>query len=212
VSLVDSLDLGASLAPAAPCLVTESATLSYAETQGLSRSISSSLGACGVAAGQTVGVLSANDPLALTCIFGASRAGAAWALVDPVEATVEELVDELRSCSLLLVRTADADLARALLPQLPLLETLVCLDGTVPGALGWGEFLVAGLTEAGCRWAEPPATACAEEQPRDDRPVFLALRPLSQATSVRWGPVLAQGGRIVMRDHGPSASLSALEA
>ena len=81
--LVDFLDLGAALSPAAPCLVAEDATLSYAETQGLSRSIASSLTALGVGGGDTVGVLSGNDPLALTCVFGANRAGASWSLIDP---------------------------------------------------------------------------------------------------------------------------------
>lgn len=144
MKLVDCLDLGAALAPTAPCLVTATATLSYAETQGLSRSIAASLEACGVSAGDTVAVLSDSDPLALTCILGASRAGAAWALIDPGDATVDGLLDELDGRSALLFRTAGAELVREAYRRLPRPHTLVCLDGPAEGALGWGEFLVAG--------------------------------------------------------------------
>jgi fatty-acyl-CoA synthase len=147
VDLVDCFDLGAALAPTAPCLVTETATLSYAETQGLSRSIAASLDACGVCAGDTVAVLSANDPLALTCILGASRAGAAWALIDPEDASVDGLLEELGDCSALLFRTAGAGLVRKAHQRLPQPRTLVCLDGRADGALGWGEFLLAGAVQ-----------------------------------------------------------------
>ncbi|MFI2707200.1 AMP-binding protein, partial [Nocardioides sp. CER28] len=103
-----------------------------------------SLAAYGVGAGDTVAVLSANDPLALTCILGASRAGAAWALIDPEDASVDELLRELSGCSALLFRTAGAELVREARQRLPQPRTLVCLDGRAQGALGWGEFLVAG--------------------------------------------------------------------
>jgi non-ribosomal peptide synthetase component F len=211
VRLVDCLDLGASLAPTSPCLVTETATLSYAETQGLSRSIASSLDACGVGNGDTVGVLSVNDPLALTCIFGASRAGAAWALIDPTEATIEELLQELTACGLLLFRSADAELVRRVSLLLPLPHTLVCLDGRAEGALGWGEFLVAGLTRAAL--APVGVADVPDEAAGGDRPVFLALGPLTEATTSRWQPVLAQAGRIVMRtSDAPAVQRSRLEA
>ena len=211
MKLVDCLDLGAAMVPAAPCLVTETATLSYAEAQGLSRSIADSLVACSVGDGDTVGVLSANDPLALTCIFGASRAGAAWALIDPTDATVDELLQELSACSVLLFRAADIELVRQVHPQLPLPHTLVCLDGSTEGALGWGEFLVAGLARAAVAPVGPPRTAV--ERPGEDRPVFLALGPLTEATAGQWQLVLAQGGRIVMRTSGTAvAAETRLEA
>lgn len=213
MKLVDCLDLGAALVPAAPCLVTETATLSYAETQGLSRSIAASASASGVGVGDTVGVLAANDPLALTCVFGASRAGAAWVLIDAAEHDVDELMQELSPCSLLFFRTADVALVREVQLRLPLPHTLVCLDGRVDGALGWGEFLAAGLTRTAFLPVGPSALASNDPRPSEDRPVFLALGPLSEATAGRWQPVLAQGGRIVMRTPEPAlVAPAALEA
>lgn len=214
MQLVDCLDLGAALVPTSACLVTETATLSYAETQGLSRSVAASLVACGVGPGDTVGVLSANDPLALTCVFGASRAGAAWALIDPADATVEELLQELSACSALLFRTADAGLAREVHLRLPLPHALVCLDGHVPEAVGWGEFLVTGFSRTAVVPVGPSASSTDGDDPgaSEDRPVFLALGPLSEATADQWLPVLAQGGRIMMRTTAAVASEALLEA
>ena len=221
MQLVDCLDLGAAQVPTSACLVTETATLSYAETQGLSRSIAASLAACGVRPGDTVGVLSANDPLALTCVFGASRAHAAWALIDPADATVEELLQELSACSALLFRTADAELAREVHLRLPQPHAMVCLDGHVPEAIGWGEFLVNGFTRTAVVPVGPSASSSDDRDDSDDsghsgtsedRPVFLALGPLSEATADQWLPVLAQGGRIMMRTTSAVASEALLEA
>ena len=198
MKLAECLDLGAALVPTAPCLVTETTVLSYAETQGLSRSVAASLHAYDVGDADTVGVLSANEPLALTCIMGASRAGAAWALLDPSDVDVDELAQELSRCTVLFFRVADAEVVRRLELRLALPHVLVALDGHVDGAVGWGEFLVAGLTRLAVVPVGPPAWAT-DVEANDDRPVFLALGPLSEATSGRWQPVLAQGGRIVMR-------------
>ena len=197
MKLVDCLDMGADSVPTAPCLVTESSVLSYAEVQGLSRTIAASLAAAGVAPGSTVAVLSGTDPVALTCVLGASRAGAAWILVDPEDATAEELLQELGACSALLFRTTAAALVEQVHPSLPQPHTLVCLDGRRDGAVGWGEFLVAGATRTATVPVGPPTTGAAG--PTDDRPVLLALGPLTESTTGRWQRVLAQGGRIVMR-------------
>jgi acyl-CoA synthetase (AMP-forming)/AMP-acid ligase II len=200
VKLVDCLDIGATLVPTAPCLVTETSVLSYAEVQGLSRSIAASLTACGVGPGSTVAVLSATDPLALTCILAASRAGASWMLVDPADVTAEELLQELGGCSVLLFRTTSADLAQQVNPSLPQPHTLVCLDGHHDGAVSWGEFLVAGAALAAVGPVGPVGHALpAPARPVDDRPALLALGPLTESTAARWQRVLARGGRIVMR-------------
>ncbi|SFC40589.1 AMP-binding enzyme [Nocardioides terrae] len=208
MSLARSLDLGASLVPTAPCLVTDATTLSYAETQGLSRSVEASLRAYQVGAEDTVGLLSANDPSALTCIFGASRAGAAWTMIDPVEASVAELAEELADCSVLIFRTAEAECVRQLQPLLPRLRTMVCLDGHADGALGWGQFLTAGFTGATAMPPGPPPAA--DGLLAADQAVFLALRPLSPETAARWEPVLARGGRIVVGRREQASAVSAL--
>jgi fatty-acyl-CoA synthase len=140
--LVDYLDKGTSLGPDAPCLTTDGETRSYAEVQATSRLVAQALGRHGVAPGQSVAILSANDPTSFTCVFGISRAGAVWCPINPRNEAAEnrELLD-LFDCTALLFQAAFAPLVEAIERDLPKLKLLVCLDGEMPGALTWNRFL-----------------------------------------------------------------------
>ena len=50
----------------------------YGDTVDLSNRIASALVAHGVQPGDTIAILSSNDPIAFTALFGISRAGAVW--------------------------------------------------------------------------------------------------------------------------------------
>ena len=144
--LADYLDKGASLGPDAPCLTTDDVTLTYAQTQALSVRIAAALLASGVEAGTSVAILSANDPIAFTTVFGISRAGAVWCPVNPRNEAAEnrELL-ELFDCQVLLFQAAFAPLVAAIRADLPRVTTWVCLDDAdVEAALGWEEFLARG--------------------------------------------------------------------
>ena len=75
VRLVDYLDKGASLGADAPCLTMDGKDLSYGDVQRLSCRIARGLANSGVTPGEKVAILSGNDPIAFTCVFGISRAG-----------------------------------------------------------------------------------------------------------------------------------------
>ncbi|MDN5545263.1 MAG: AMP-binding protein, partial [Rhodococcus sp. (in: high G+C Gram-positive bacteria)] len=81
--LTDYLDKGASLGSTAPCLTMGERTLSYGEVQQFSRRFAASLAASGIAAGEKVAILSGNDPISFSCVFGISRAGAVWCPINP---------------------------------------------------------------------------------------------------------------------------------
>jgi fatty-acyl-CoA synthase len=140
--LVDYLDKGASLGPEAPCLTTDGQTLTYAQVQDTSRRVAHALARSGVAPGQSVAILSANDPTSFTCVFGISRAGAVWCPINPRNEAAEnrELLD-LFDCTALLFQKSFAPLVAAIAPDLRKLAILVCLDGVVPGALTLEQFL-----------------------------------------------------------------------
>ena len=93
--LTDFLDKGASLGPDAPCLTMAGHTRSYAEVQRLSWVIGQALARSGIRPGDKVAVLSANDPVAFSCVFGIARAGAVWCPVNPRNEAAEnrELLD-----------------------------------------------------------------------------------------------------------------------
>ncbi|WZH53347.1 MAG: long-chain fatty acid--CoA ligase [Nocardioides alkalitolerans] len=145
--LVDFLDKGASLDRDAPCLECDGVTATYADVQALTGRIAAALVAGGVEPGDSVAVLSANDPTAFTCVFGISRAGAVWCPVNPRnEAAENQELLALYGCSVLVFQAAFAPLVDAIRGDLPDLRTLVCLDADLPWALGWEEFLASGET------------------------------------------------------------------
>jgi acyl-CoA synthetase (AMP-forming)/AMP-acid ligase II len=226
VRLVDYLDKGASLDPGAPCLTTDGRTSSYGEVQELSLRIAAALVRHGVGPGQKVAILSANDPVAFTCVFGISRAGAVWCPVNPRNEAAEnrELLD-LFDCTALVFQAAFAPLVAAIRGDLPKLTTLVCLDGEVAGALTWPEFLgsesadldppepvddVAMIVGTGGTTGRPKGVMLTGRNletmtaltligyPFEGRPVYLALAPLTHAAGVLCFPILAEGGEIVV--------------
>src|SRR5262245_99215 len=98
--IVDYLATGASLGPGAPCLTTDGQSMTYAAVRALSFRVASALAGSGVQPGDKVAILSANDPVAFSCVFGISRAGAVWCPINPRNEAVEnrELLD-LFDCS-----------------------------------------------------------------------------------------------------------------
>ena len=64
--------------------------------------------------------MSANDPVAFSCVFGISRAGAVWCPVNPRNEAAEnrDLLD-LFDCRCLIFQAAFAPLVTKIVPDLP---------------------------------------------------------------------------------------------
>ncbi|WP_392543306.1 long-chain fatty acid--CoA ligase [Oryzobacter telluris] len=225
--IVDCLDKGASLAPDAPCLTTEGVSLSYAQVQAHSHRVAAALVASGVEPGDSVAILSANDPVAFGSVFGISRAGAVWCPVNPRNEAAEnrELLD-LFDCRVLLFQHSFTPLVERIRADLPGIHTWVCLDGDVDGALGWEEFLARGadgepvdraavddlamIVGTGGTTGRPKGVMLTGTNletmtaltlmgyPFDGPPVYLALAPLTHAAGVLCFPVLCLGGEVVI--------------
>ncbi|MFI5956369.1 long-chain fatty acid--CoA ligase [Cryptosporangium sp. NPDC051539] len=221
--LVEYLDKGASLGPDAPCLTADGRSSTYAEVQELSVRISAGLVRRGVRPGDKVAILSANDPIAFTCVFGISRAGAVWCPINPRNEAAEnrELL-ELFECTVLIFQEHFAPLVRQIRGDLPGLTTLVCLDATVEGALSWDEFVTDGdndrpsdddlamIVGTGGTTGRPKGVMLTGANleamtaltlmsyPFEGRPTYLALAPLTHAAGVLCFPVLSLGGEIVV--------------
>jgi fatty-acyl-CoA synthase len=161
--LTDFLDKGASLGPGAPCLTMAGHSRSYAEVQRLSWVIGQALARSGIRPGDKVAVLSANDPVAFSCVFGIARAGAVWCPVNPRnEAAENRALLELFDCACLIFQASFAPLVARIAPDLPKVTTLVCLGpdagapgagAGVPGAVAFGDW-VEGLE--GQPWQAEP--------------------------------------------------------
>lgn len=164
MQLHDYLDKGASLGPDAPALTTDGVSLSYAQVQELSKRVAAGLHRSGVRAGESVAILSANDPVAFSCVFGISRAGAVWCPINPRNEAGEnrELLD-LFGCSVLIYQAKFAPLVAAIAPDLPQLRLLICLDG--PSELAQG--LEQWLTGLDGSELTPPADPSDSDLPGD---------------------------------------------
>ena len=224
--LTDYLDKGASLGPLAPCLTAAGRTLSYADVQRLSWRVARALDRSGIAPGDKVAILSANDPVAFSCVFGISRAGAVWCPVNPRNEAAEncDLLDFF-DCRCLIFQAAFAPLVARILPDLPKLSVLVCLDGEPAGATPFD--LWTGPEPAQPWQAEPAgdlvmlvgtggttgrpkgvmltggnietmSALTLMSYPFQPRPRYLALAPLTHAAGVLCSPVLTLGGEIVI--------------
>jgi fatty-acyl-CoA synthase len=226
--LVDYLDKGASLGGDAPCLVCDGVTYTYDDVVALTGRIASALVAHDVAQGDKVAILASNDPIAFTCVFGISRAGAVWCPINPRNEAAEnrELLD-IFDCTTLIFQKNYAPLVEQIRGDLPKITTLVCLDAEFDWALTWDAFLAAG-TETVDRLADDDmamivGTGGTTGRPkgvmltgtnietmtaltimgypwpeRGERPVYLAMAPLTHAAGVLCFPVLTQGGSIVV--------------
>ncbi|MFJ7213139.1 long-chain fatty acid--CoA ligase [Amycolatopsis sp. NPDC098790] len=227
MSLFFYLEKGASLDPGAPCLTLDGVSRSYGEVVELAEAVARALRRSGVAPGDKVGILSANDPTAFTCVFGISRAGAVWCPINPRNAAGEnaELLD-LFDCGTLLFQPAFEDLVRKIAPNLPKLTTLVRLgegDDFAPGFQNWLGLAkddpsaaapqpddVVALVGTGGTTGRPKGVMLTDRNlevmsaitlmsyPFEGRPVYLALAPLTHAAGVLCFPVLARGGEVVI--------------
>ncbi|MFE7797694.1 AMP-binding protein [Nocardia sp. NPDC057440] len=224
--LTDYLDKGASLGPLSPCLTTDGESLSYEAVQRLSWQVARALARSGVRPGDKVAILSGNDPVAFACVFGIARAGAVWCPINPRNEAAEnrDLLD-LFDCTCLIVQGAFAELVTRILPDLPQLTTLVSLDGQIPAAIPFEQWLdgmaaqpwqaepvddVIMIVGTGGTTGRPKgvmltgnniATMSAltlMSYPFDQRPRYLALAPLTHAAGVLCFPVMALGGEIVV--------------
>lgn len=227
MSLSFYLDKGASIDPDAPCLTRDGVSLSYREIVEVTRAIARALRRSGVGPGDKVGILSANDPTAFSCVFGIARAGAVWCPINPRNAAGEnaELLD-LFDCTTLIFQPAFDDLVAQIVPKLPKLTTLVRLGAGTDLAEGFDDWLdaarrdpfielappddVVALVGTGGTTGRPKGVMLTDRNleamsaitlmsyPFEGRPVYLAQAPLTHAAGVLCFPILARGGEIVI--------------
>ncbi|HEY4243669.1 MAG TPA: long-chain fatty acid--CoA ligase [Kofleriaceae bacterium] len=213
--LVDFLDKGASLGADAPCLVAGGHVMTYADVTAFSHVLARALARAGIAPGEKVAILSANDPIAFACVFGISRAGAVWCPINPRNG-----VDENREllaafdCRCLFYQQKFAPLVAQLdVPVTVCLETELAAftqelsdapldvapldDVAMVVGTGGTTGRPKGVMLTGHN-LEAMTALTLMGYPFVHRPVYLALAPLTHAAGVLCFPILTRGGRIVI--------------
>jgi fatty-acyl-CoA synthase len=227
MSLTFYLDKGASLDPDAPCLTLDGVSLSYGGVVELTHAVARALRRSGIAPGDKVGILSANDPTAFACVFGIARAGAVWCPINPRNAAGENTdLLHLFDCSALIFQPAFDELVAQIAPKLPKLTTLVRLGASsdlAPGFRAWLDAAradppaeaappddVVALVGTGGTTGRPKGVMLTDRNleamsaitlmsyPFQGRPVYLAQAPLTHAAGVLCFPILACGGEVVI--------------
>ena len=220
MGLTAYLDKGASLGRDAPCLTLDDVSLSYGDVQDFSYAVARALARSGVRAGDKVAILSGNDARAFACVFGIARRGAVWCPVNPRNTMAEnreqlalfdcvallyarsyaEIVDGLELPTLVCLDELDAWLAEGADFSDPAPDDTVMIIGT-GGTTGRPKGVVltdrtvetmTALTLMGYPFGADAAGA------QGDRPVYLAMAPLTHAAGVLCFPVMAMGGEIVV--------------
>ncbi|GAA1838774.1 long-chain fatty acid--CoA ligase [Pseudonocardia ailaonensis] len=221
MSLTFYLDKGASLDPGAPCLTLDGASLTYGEVVDLSHAVARALRRAGVKPGDKVGILSSNDPVAFSCVFGIARAGAVWCPINPRNAGSEnaELLD-LFDCVALIHQPSFDELVAEIAPSLPKVTTRVRLGADFdawldaaredPSAEAAQPEDVVALVGTGGTTGRPKGVMLTDRNleamsaitlmsyPFEGRPVYLAQAPLTHAAGVLCFPIMARGGEVVI--------------
>ena len=223
--LTDYLDKGTSIGADAPCLVMGDTSMTYADVQQLSHRIAHALAALSIVPGDKVAILSDNDPIAFSCVFGVSRAGAVWCPINPRNEIAENrFVIGAFDCRALLFHSHYAALVEQLHLELPTLR-LICIDQTLPFARSLEQCLksvsdapfdavpvddVALIAGTGGTTGKPKGVMLSGTNmeamsahaliayPFIGRPVYLALPPLTHAAGVMCLPIMTLGGCIVI--------------
>lgn len=224
--LIDYLDKGAQFGAEQPCLVMDDTPLSYVQVQGLSYRVGRALQGAGIAPGSKVAVLSGNDALAFSCVFGISRAAAVWCPINPRNEVAENCqMLAAFDCECLIFHSAYAEMVEQLRAELPKIRVWVCLDrrlSCAPALADWLEGVsdapleivpvddVAMIAGTGGTTGRPRGVMLSGANleamtaltlmgyPFNGRPVYLAMAPLTHAAGVLCLPILALGGRIVI--------------
>ncbi|WP_205697128.1 AMP-binding protein [Conexibacter sp. SYSU D00693] len=143
--VIDFFDKGASSAPHRPFLVTDDATVTFAEARTRSWEVAAGLHAAGLRAGDTVGVLAPNEETGFLAMLGLWRAGGVWAPLNHLNAlaATTDFMNDV-GCRWLFLHRSFADRLDAIRDAVPGLERVIALGGEVDGAASLEELVEQG--------------------------------------------------------------------
>ncbi len=142
MALIDFFDRGCLLNRDGVAFAMAGREWTFAESHTLTCQVANGLLIRGIGKGYHGAVLAGNDPLAWLCVMGFWRAGVAWLPLNPRSPAPESasLIDGF-DVDTLFFQSAFAPIVAELQASCPNLKNLVCIDGTVQGAISLEELI-----------------------------------------------------------------------
>jgi acyl-CoA synthetase (AMP-forming)/AMP-acid ligase II len=153
---IDYFDRSATLWPERTVLLTEAASLTYRQMQGLTHRLAGAMLQDGLKHQEAVAILSPNHPAVVTAMLSLWRAGAVWIPVNTRNALADNIayLNYVRAGWLFYHSSLSAD-AQAVQRQVPTIRRLICLDGPDAGHPSLDAFMLPADAPPVADWGEP---------------------------------------------------------
>lgn len=227
MDVIAAFEQGLAAFPDRACFVMGEQTWSYRETGSLIHRIANRLEADGLGKGAQGAVLSPNDAIAFTCVFGILKAGMSWVPLNAKNtADNNRYLCDAFDARIVFYHSSMAETVKEIRAALPKVETFVCVDRQMGGDPSLDIWLgdvadVAPLTRqdpegmcmilpTGGTTGMPKGAMLSRKNlsvfnrtmlelcPHDEPPVYLAAAPLTHAAGLIAFPVMAKGGTTVI--------------
>ncbi len=224
---ISAFEKGLANHPDRACFIFGDQSWTYQEVGRLINRIANKLNACGYQDGVQGAVLSPNDAIAFTCVFGILKAGMTW-----VPLNAKNTPDNNRylcdafDAQVLFYHSSMAATVQDIRDGLPKVEIFVCVDQPMNGDPSLENWLgdvsdiaapaqqdphslsmilptggTTGMPKGAMLSRHSIAVFCrtvVELCPHDEPPVYLAAAPLTHAAGLICFPIMAQGGTTVI--------------
>ena len=142
MAVIDFFDKGWTINPTGPAYIMDDIVYTFDEARALSCRVANALLAANLAKETKVAVWSLNDPAAWICVLGVWRAGMTWVPINP-RSSLEDNAHILTAfdCEVVFFQKGFGELVGSVARNAPLLNHLICLDGTTDDAISLDAFV-----------------------------------------------------------------------
>ncbi len=227
MDVIAAFEQGLAGFPDRACFVAGQQSWTYREIGSLINRIANRLAAAGLGEGTQGAVLSANDAIAFTSVFGILKAGMSWVALNAKNtADNNRYLCDAFDAQILFYHSGMAETVQQIRAALPKVQTFVCIDKEMNGDLSLTAWL-GDISDVAEPVTQDPEGMCMilptggttgmpkgamlsrknlsvfnrtmiELCPHDEPPVYLAAAPLTHAAGLIAFPIMAKGGTTVI--------------
>ncbi|UYV38690.1 AMP-binding protein [Rhodobacteraceae bacterium D3-12] len=227
MDVISAFGQGLAAFPDRACFVMGEQSWSYRETGSLIQRVANRLATEDLGEGAQGAVLSPNDAIAFTCVFGILKAGMSWVPLNAKNtADNNRYLCDAFDARIVFYHSSMSEMIKEIRPALPKVENFICLDRQIAGGPSLESWL-GDITDVVANTKQDPEGMCMilptggttgmpkgamlsrkslsvfnrtmlELCPHDEPPVYLAAAPLTHAAGLIAFPIMAKGGTTVI--------------